>query len=163
MSPKEHPAFTTTAICPDHAASSGCEVRLSDVLGGLSMALDLTEGQRPGHSVRTCAIGMRLAEALGLSKEQRSALFYALLMKDLGCSSNSSRFAALFAADDQTLKIRLTLINWSNALESFRFVAGSVAPGHFWLRRVWQALAVFSRGPGGASEVVRTRCERGAE
>jgi putative nucleotidyltransferase with HDIG domain len=144
-------------------ARPATEVRLSDVLAGLSMALDLTEGQRPGHSVRSCAIGMRLAEVLGLPKEQRSALFYALLMKDLGCSSNSSRFAALFAADDHSLKTRLSLINWPEALESFRFVAGSVAPGHFWLSRVWQALAVFSRGPKGASEVVRTRCERGAE
>jgi putative nucleotidyltransferase with HDIG domain len=106
---------------------------------------------------------MRLAEILGLSRDQRSALFYALLMKDLGCSSNASRFAALFAADDHSLKTRLSQIDWSNALESFRFVAGSVAPGHFWLRRTWQALAVLARGPKGASEVVKTRCERGAE
>ena len=95
--------------------------------------------------MRSCAIGMRLAEMLGLSRDERSALFYALLMKDLGCSSNASRFAVLFAADDHALKTRLSQINWSQALESFRFVAGSVAPGHFWLRRTWQALAVFAR------------------
>src|SRR6185295_4868220 len=135
------------------------EVRLSEVLAGLSYALDLTEGQRPGHAVRSCAIGMRIAEAMGLPREQRSALFYALLMKDLGCSSNASRFAALFAADDHSLKTALATTDWSHALESFRFVSASVAPGHFWLRRVWQALAVFSRGPKGASEVVETRCE----
>jgi HD-GYP domain-containing protein (c-di-GMP phosphodiesterase class II) len=88
----QHPM---TSSFRDHACGSGTEVRLSEVLAGLSMALDLTEGQRPGHSVRSCAIGMRLAEVLGLSKDERSALFYALLMKDLGCSSNASRFAAL--------------------------------------------------------------------
>ncbi len=102
---------------------AGPRVRLSEVIAGLSTALDLTEGQRPGHSVRSCAIGMRLTEVLGLSRELRSALFYALLMKDLGCSSNASHFATLFAADDQTLKTRLSLVNWSRALESFRFVA----------------------------------------
>ena len=59
-------------------------VRLSDVLAGLSYALDLTEGQRPGHSVRSCLIGMRIADVIGLAPDQRSALFYALLMKDLG-------------------------------------------------------------------------------
>lgn len=129
----------------------------------MSVALDLTEGQRPGHAVRSCAIGMRLAEVLDLPRAQRSALFYALLMKDLGCSSNASRFAALFGADDHELKATLSRLDWSKALESFRFVAGGVAPGHFWLRRVWQALAVLSRGPEGARMVVRTRCERGAE
>jgi putative nucleotidyltransferase with HDIG domain len=139
------------------------EVRYSEVLAGLSYALDLTEGQRPGHAVRSCAIGMRIAEVLGLPDDQRSHLFYALLMKDLGCSSNASRFAALFAADDHDLKTALSRINWSDALESFRFVARSVAPGHFWLRRTWQAFAVFARGPEGARAVVRTRCERGAE
>jgi HD-GYP domain-containing protein (c-di-GMP phosphodiesterase class II) len=138
------------------------EVRLSEVLAGLSYALDLTEGQRPGHAVRSCAIGMRIAEVLGLPLGQRSDLFYALLMKDLGCSSNASRFAALFAADDHDLKAALSRTNWSDALQSFRFVAQGVAPGHFWLRRVWQALGVFARGPKGAREVVETRCERGA-
>jgi HD-GYP domain-containing protein (c-di-GMP phosphodiesterase class II) len=139
------------------------EVRLSEVLAGLSCALDITEGQRPGHAVRSCAIGMRIAEVLGVSPDERSHLFYALLMKDLGCSSNASRFAALFAADDHDLKTALSHTDWSDALESFRFVAGSVAPGHFWLRRVWQALGVFARGPKGARAVVQTRCERGAE
>ena len=149
-----------------HSCASGGEtqgIRLSEVLAGLSVALDITEGQRPGHAARSCAIGMRIAEVLGLSRDERSALFYALLMKDLGCSSNASRFAALFAANDHELKAALSQTDWSKPLESFRFVARAVVPGGFWLRRVWQALAVFSRGPEGAREVVRTRCERGAE
>jgi putative nucleotidyltransferase with HDIG domain len=139
------------------------ELRLSEVLSGLSHALDLTEGQRPGHAVRTCLIGMRLADVLHLEPELRSPLFYALLMKDLGCSSNAARFAALFGADDHGVKADLKVTDWSRALESFRFVARNVAPGQFWLRRVWQLLGVLSRGPEGAREVVVTRCERGAD
>jgi HD-GYP domain-containing protein (c-di-GMP phosphodiesterase class II) len=145
------------------AASTASDVRLSEVLAGLSYALDLTEGQRQGHSARSCLIGMRIGEAIGLSESERSSLFYALLMKDLGCSSNAARFAALFGANDHDLKSALTTINWSRPIESFRFVTGSVAPGAFWLTRVWRAMAVFSRGPEGACEVVRTRCERGAD
>jgi HD-GYP domain-containing protein (c-di-GMP phosphodiesterase class II) len=162
-----HPFASTgvgsAPLVHDQHGQGSTEVRLSEVIAGLSTALDLTEGQRPGHSVRSCAIGMRLTEVLGLSKELRSALFYALLMKDLGCSSNASHFATLFASDDQTLKTQLSLVNWSRALESFRFVARGVAPGHSWHRRVWQALAVFSKGQKGARDVVLTRCERGAE
>ncbi len=138
-------------------------VRLSEVLAGLSYALDLAEGQRPGHTVRTCVIGMRLARTAGLPADLHPSLFYALLMKDLGCSSNAARFAALFGADDHDLKTNLKTIDWSQALESFRYVTRNVAPGQFWLQRVWRTLAVFSRGPEGAREVVRTRCERGAD
>src|SRR5947207_7335100 len=97
-------------------SAAGDVVRHSEVLAGLSYALDLTEGQRPGHAVRSCAIGMRLAKELNLSQELRSPLFYALLMKDLGCSSNAARFAALFEADDHAIKASLKLTNWSEAL-----------------------------------------------
>ena len=139
------------------------DIRLSHVLSGLSYALDLTEGQRQGHAIRSCLIGMRIATELQLSADQRSALFYSLLMKDLGCSSNAARFAALFGADDQRVKADLKTTDWPRALEAFRFVARNIAPGQFWLTRAFQLLGVLTRGPAGAREVVLTRCERGAD
>jgi putative nucleotidyltransferase with HDIG domain len=138
-------------------------VKQSEVLAGLSYALDLTEGQRPGHAVRSCRIGMRIADALQLSSAQRSALFYALLMKDLGCSSNSARFAALFGHNDHDIKADIKNIDWTRALEAFRFVVRNVAPGQFFLRRTWKLLAIMARGAEGPREMVRTRCERGAD
>ena len=75
-------------------------IRLSEVVGALSYALDLTEGEPPGHALRSCLIGMRLAQEIGLDAAARSDLFYALLLKDAGCSANSARMAALFGADD---------------------------------------------------------------
>ena len=64
------------------------EVRLSEVVGALSHALDLTEGQPVGHAARTCMIGMRIGSYLGMTQEHQSALYYALMLKDLGCSVN---------------------------------------------------------------------------
>jgi hypothetical protein len=78
-----HPSLATRYRAADGRASDN-GVRLSQVLAGLSYALDLTERQRPGHSIRSCLIGMRIAEVINLPREERSALFYALLMKDLG-------------------------------------------------------------------------------
>jgi hypothetical protein len=83
-------------------------------------------------------------------------------MKDLDCSSNASRFAALFGTKN-ALKSNRALMDWPRALASFRFVSQDVAPGHFWFQRVLQALAVFSRGPKGERDVPLTRCERGAD
>ena len=89
------------------------QIALSGVIGGLSYALDLTEGEPAGHAVRTCKIGMRLAEALGLDPSTRSHLFYALLLKDAGCSANSARIAALFGADDHVAKRTSKRVNWA--------------------------------------------------
>jgi putative nucleotidyltransferase with HDIG domain len=141
----------------------GDEVRQSEVLAGLSYALDLTEGQRPGHAVRSCLIGMRIAQAMQLPPTEQSSLYYALLMKDLGCSSNAARFAALFGTHDHDLKADIKRIDWTRAIESFRFVARNAAPGQFLLKRTWRLLAIMARGPEGAREVVQTRCERGAD
>src|SRR5687767_10085796 len=79
-------------------------VRLSEVLSGLSYALDLTEGHPRGHSARTCLIGMRIARELALPADRQSDLFYALLLKDAGCSSNAARVSQLFGGNDQEHK-----------------------------------------------------------
>ena len=80
------------------------DIRLSEVISALSYALDVTEGQPMGHAVRSCAIGMRIGEEIGLDDDERSSLFYALLLKDAGCSSNAAKLSALFGADDFELK-----------------------------------------------------------
>src|SRR3954467_14391548 len=59
-------------------------VSLSEVLAAMSRALDLTEGRMEGHTVRTCIIGMRIADELGLSAFDKVALYGALLLKDSG-------------------------------------------------------------------------------
>src|SRR5204863_8977549 len=80
------------------------EIRFSEIISALSVALDITQGHPHGHCMRTALIGMRLAEELKLPSADRNALFYALLLKDLGCSSNAARMAYLFGADDQLVK-----------------------------------------------------------
>ena len=56
----------------EQTAASGVQYRLSEVIGALSHALDLTEGQPVGHSQRSCMIGMALAERLDLGSEVRA-------------------------------------------------------------------------------------------
>jgi hypothetical protein len=48
---------------------------LSELIGALSCALDLTEGEPRGHTARSCMIGMRPAQELRLDPETRSDLF----------------------------------------------------------------------------------------
>jgi hypothetical protein len=66
------------------------DIRLSEIISALSHALDVTGGQPMGHAERSCLIGLRLAETAGFDPGQRASLFYALLLKDAGCSTNSA-------------------------------------------------------------------------
>lgn len=147
---------------PGAAPASGGEVALSEVLGALSYALDITEGEPPGHAVRTTAIGMRLAEQIGLGDEDRSALFYALLLKDAGCSSNAARIADLFAADDRTVKRASKRADLARPAARMLYTWRSVAPGASTLTRA-RRLRRLARTEAIARDLIGARCERGAE
>ena len=138
-------------------------VRLSEVVSALSYALDITEGQPMGHAVRTTLIGMRIAAQLGLPDDQRSALYYGLLLKDLGCSSNASRLATLFGSDDQLLKHAFKLTDWTATSQSARYAFKYSLPGKGRLAKAWHMLMLGVREQGSAREMVATRCERGAD
>ena len=88
-------------------------IRLSDVVSALSAALDLTEGQPMGHAVRSCILGMRIAEELRLPTPDCSDLYYALLLKDAGCSSNSARMHQILGSDDLQAKREVKFEDWT--------------------------------------------------
>ena len=138
------------------------EFPLSDVLGALSYALDITEGEPPGHSVRALAIGMRIAEQLGLGDDIRSALFYALLLKDAGCSSNASRLSSLFAADDHATKRAMKRTDWSKSGSLAMYTWRAIEPGGSPLAKARRMRAITQEEEV-TREMYDTRCERGAE
>jgi putative nucleotidyltransferase with HDIG domain len=138
------------------------DVALSEVLGALSYALDLTEGEPPGHAVRTTAIGMRLAEQIGLPEEQRSSLFYALLLKDAGCSSNAARLSSLFAADDHGAKRAMKAVDWSKPGALAAYTWKAVEPGRGPVAKARRMKAIVGEDEV-TRELIHTRCERGAD
>ena len=145
-------------------ACSGPGLSQAEVLGSLTYALDLTEGQPAGHSIRACWIAMRLGQTIGLSPIDMRELYYAVLLKDLGCSSNAARVAQMFAGNDRALKHDFKLIG--------------PAPEDFGAFIVAEAGAQATEQEGGRSAIVDnllanagpimvglidTRCTRGAD
>lgn len=137
-------------------------IPLSEVVASLSKALDLTEGQPLGHSVRACIIGMRLGQEIGLDEERLGALYYALLLKDAGCSSNASRMAALFGSDDRTVKPQMKVVDWDDkmrlALETWRNTGLQSSI----VSRVRYFLGI-ARQEQMSRDMIAARCERGAD
>ena len=118
-----------------------------EVIQGLSYALDLTEGEPAGHAARSCLIGMRLADQLGIERAtDRSDLFYALLLKDAGCSANAARMAALFGADDHEAKHTLEAGRLGATLAGLRLGGADRAPGQSLAGRTRRLLAVRDEG-----------------
>ncbi len=146
----------------ERAIGGGVELRLSEVLSGLSHALDITEGQSRGHAERSCLIGMRIADGLGLDDDIRSSLFYALLLKDAGCSSNAAKVSALFGADDAVVKSSRRWTDTSSTSQALLHTLRTVGPRGSVLAQARHVGAVVRSGQAGARSLIELRCERGA-
>jgi HD-GYP domain-containing protein (c-di-GMP phosphodiesterase class II) len=148
----------------DHEAQSpDVTISVSRIVSALSYALDLTEGQPMGHSVRTCIIGLRIAEKIGVPLGERSDLYYALLLKDAGCSSNSSRLFHTLNADEIRAKADVKTTDWTRiGWESLRYALTHVAVGRPFAERVRTLVRVASRQQEESWKLVKIRCERGA-
>jgi HD-GYP domain-containing protein (c-di-GMP phosphodiesterase class II) len=146
---------------PEHSAPTS--IRVSELISALSYALDLTEGRPMGHSVRSCLIGMRIAEELGLPAEAQADLYYTLLLKDAGCSSNSSRLYHILNADDIRAKGDLKTTDWTKiGWESLHYAVTHVATSTPFPQRVWRLLQVAATQQRDSCELVKIRCERGS-
>jgi HD-GYP domain-containing protein (c-di-GMP phosphodiesterase class II) len=138
-------------------------IRTSELISALSYALDLTEGRSMGHSVRTCVMGMRLAQHIGLSMEEQADLYYALLLKDAGCSSNSSRLFHILNADEIRAKRDVKTTDWTKVgFESLNFALTHVATESALPQRMWKLLQVAATQQADSRDLVKIRCERGS-
>ncbi len=139
------------------------ESRLGIIVSALSHALDLSTGQPVGHSVRACLLGMRMAEEIGLSDETRTDLFYALLLKDCGCSANASTLFHALGSDELKAKHDVKITDLTNfGRETLEYVLTHVGRGKSFLERCRLLVRLALRQKRHSWEVTKIRCERGA-
>ena len=139
-------------------------VPFSNIISALSYALDLTEGACPGHSVGTCILGMRIALHMRLPDELLNDLYYALLLKDVGCSNNASRLFQIIGDDEQRAKRFTREDDWTNfSWKQIRYVLRHVHAKEHVLKRMLQISRIVRNGSKNAEELIRLRCSKGAD
>jgi HD-GYP domain-containing protein (c-di-GMP phosphodiesterase class II) len=138
------------------------KIRLAELLSALSHALDMVEGQPVGHCVRCCWIGIHIGWEIGLNEAQIWELYYTLLLKDLGCSSNAARICQLYMTDDISFKRDFMTVNGSLP-QVLRFVLSHTGMNAGLAERFRALVHIFKNGGEIAQELMETRCDRGAE
>jgi HD domain len=99
-----------STFSPDSTAIS-----MAEVVASLSIAADLGMGQPLEHTLRTCIVAVRLADALGLGESAAREVYYVALLRPVGCTA-TAREAAEVLGDE---------------LDAGRWFA-SVDEGHRW-------------------------------
>jgi putative nucleotidyltransferase with HDIG domain len=144
--------------------AEGSSISLSEIVSALSLALDLTEGAVPGHALRSCVIGMKLAKELGLTSDERKSLYYALLLKDSGCSSNAARMCEIIGGDDREIKRRIKLEDWTKvSMGTLSVLWKNVLPNANPVARALRIAEMGIHQHRNNEEVIQLRCDRGAQ
>jgi HD-GYP domain-containing protein (c-di-GMP phosphodiesterase class II) len=85
------------------AAVSGQRVRLAELVGALSLGIDLGFSQPMEHVLRQTLIALRLADRVKVTDDERVAVYYTALLLSVGCHSDAYEQAKWFG-DDITVK-----------------------------------------------------------
>ncbi len=134
----------------------------ANILGALSSALDLVEGQPEGHALRTAQIALRIAESLNLTDDEREDLYFAAVLKDSGCSNNSVRIQMIFGGDEHLSKKAVKLIDWTSATESLKFAWIHTEAGQSLTAKLRRMASNIGTPAKVMDEVTLARCTRGA-
>jgi HD-GYP domain-containing protein (c-di-GMP phosphodiesterase class II) len=106
---------------------------------------------------------MRLARQMKLPADDQSHLFYALLLKDAGCSSNSARVFQLFGGDDQEFKRAAWKRDWRKLRDQVAYVLDYSGAEATLFERVRRMAVLAVTGPASRRLLLKVRCDRGAE
>lgn len=90
-------------------------------------------------------------------------LYYALLLKDAGCSSNASKLFHALGSDELKAKRDVKTTDWTKlSWQTVQYALTHVAPHRRFAERVRALLSTAMQQKRQAREVIKIRCERGA-
>jgi HD-GYP domain-containing protein (c-di-GMP phosphodiesterase class II) len=125
-------------------------------LASLSLATDLGLGQPMEHVLRSCVLGLRLAEDVGLDESERAVVYYVALLAWLGCHADSYEQAAWFG-DDIALRADAQMVD-SAGPELAAFVLRRVGRGRPPWRRALRVGSLLLPGAEGIPAMESTHC-----
>lgn len=142
------------------AAESPQQPTRAELLAALSVAIDLGLGQPAEHMLRAALIATRLADRLGLSKQQRDSAYYTTLIMWIGCHADSHEYAQWFG-DDIGVRHDSYLVDWTG-LPYMRFLVGNVGRGQPLLHRLSVMATMLINARGQISKMIHSHCTSAA-
>ncbi|MEZ0068642.1 HD-GYP domain-containing protein (c-di-GMP phosphodiesterase class II) [Streptacidiphilus sp. MAP12-20] len=131
--------------------------RLAEVPAAVSLLTDAAMGAEPGDALRACRVALGFAQELGLPEPQTVDVYYASLLRHIGCTATAGDEAARFGVAETELRPLLTVTDPARPTEllsCLRHAAASVPPG----RRAALVLRLVTSG-GWATAAQGATCE----
>lgn len=132
-------------------------MRLAELIGTLSLAVDAGTGLPDFHALRGATLAVGLARELGADERTAQDAFYLPLLAMSGCTAGSHE-SSIMLGDEVAIGTASYGLDWGSPTEMFPVMMRTVRHGHGpfgALAAMARALSGFSQAP----EVGRAHCE----
>lgn len=153
-------SFASMGEAPRVPLAEVPRVRLAEVLAALSMVTDLARGRPAEEAMRATLLAVHLGRGLGVADADLAAVYYATLLRFVGCTATSHEYAAAFGGDDVAARRAGDAIDPTLPREALSFLL-TLARGPL-PRRALQLLASAPSAARVTAQGARADCEVGA-
>src|SRR3989442_12209 len=133
-------------------------LRLAELIAPLAVAADAAAGLPPETALRTALIGVSLGRACGIDSADLGAIYYAGLLRHLGCSTTSHEETRLMG-DEQELRTSFATVDSASPAQMLKGAAAGFARGKSRLTRVATVARFMARAPFEVPRIFTARCE----
>jgi HD-GYP domain-containing protein (c-di-GMP phosphodiesterase class II) len=132
---------------------------LAALLCALSFATGLGFGGHIEHGLGSASLGLQIADALALTEEEREAIFYGALLKDVACTACSAGIAAFFPDEEQVSLSDVILIDPSQFSEMIGWLSRYLRLDARFPTRIAKLLSFMVQCGPIVKETMRSHCE----
>ena len=134
---------------------------LAVLLCALSFATGLGLSERMEHGLNSAYLGLRLADVLNLPNEEREAVFYGALLKDVGCTACSATISAFFPDDELVPRLDFILVDPTRLNNIIAWLSRNVPLDSQFPSRIARLLSFLVQCGPVVKEMIRGHCEIG--
>ena len=138
------------------------DVRLADLLAGLSLISDMGLGLPPENAMRSCLVGTALARAINLDEAEVADVFYTSLLQHIGCTGYAHE-TYLVWTDDIAANRAARRTNFADPKDLFKAYLPTLTQGMTARQRARVAANFFTKGPGFLKRFTTATCEVAAQ
>ena len=131
--------------------------RLAEALGAVSLATDLAAGSAPETALGATVASVRIGRMLGLSTSDLSDIYYASILRFIGCTATATEVAALALGADQSANYAVSMCDWVDP-DQVEASMDTYLPRDVGERRRREALAVIRASNEGFPGLIAVHC-----
>ena len=135
------------------------QLRLAEVLAALSLVADLGMGQAPELSVATCLVATRLAQRMGLTTDETSAVYYTTLLRFIGCTAYAHEDAQTSAGEDVAMRAAGAYRDFGTLSDMAAFLLFDLARDAPFVQRAGAVVRTLAQGQRATDAMFAAHCE----